>query len=292
MTRTLTAELAIDVQAELGEGPAWDNRDGRLLWVDIHQGLFHRYDPLSGDNTTRGLGTPIGGVVPHADGGYVAATGTGFDWLRPDGSIVPLAAVAGDGMRMNDGACAPDGAFWSGSMALDRRPGAGTLYRLGTDGVASPRLTGLTISNGIAFTPDGTCCYFIDTPTMRIDVCALDSPDQSVTSRRPFVRIPEGTGRPDGLALDDEGCVWVAMVRAGRIHRYTPAGVLDTVVTVPVAWTTSCAFGGADGRTLFITTASTLQGVSSPDEGAGGVFAVDAGVSGPAALSYRPDVTR
>ncbi|MFF4704800.1 SMP-30/gluconolactonase/LRE family protein [Streptomyces sp. NPDC001288] len=286
MTRGLTAELALAAEALLAESPRWDAATGRLLWADVPAGTVHSFDPVSGVDERIPVGTEVGTVVPHAGGGQMLGVRTGFAWLRPDGALDTVAEIDQPGLRMNDGVCAPDGAFWAGSMAFDGTPGAGTLYRLGPDGVAAPRLAGVTVSNGIGFTADGARFYYADTPTLRVDVCEVDADDQTVLSRRPFVTLAEG--RPDGLALDDDGCVWVAAIRSGRVLRFTPSGVLDTVVRLPEPWPTSCAFGGSDGATLFITTARTLKGERRDTPGGGGIFAVRPGVTGPAALPYRP----
>lgn len=284
MTTTLHADLVLDARADLGEGPAWDTRDGCLLWVDIPRGRLHRFHPDSGVDEVHELGTMPGAVAPHADGGYVLAIERGFAQLRDD-DMVLLADLARPGLRMNDGTCAPDGAFWAGTMAVAKTPGAGTLYRLAPDGTVEIKLTEVTISNGLAFTPDGARLYYIDTPTLRVDLFDV-TPGQDLLRRRPFVEFPAGHGRPDGLTLDNDGCVWVALFREGAVHRYTPDGVLDLVVELPIRYPTSCAFGGPCGDTLFITSAQ-----APPDARGsrldGGLFAIRPGVSGPAAFAYQ-----
>lgn len=284
MIRRLTADLALEAGAQLGEGPSWDARDQRLWWTDIPAATVHRFDPDEGRDEALRLDREVAAIVPHADGGHLVAAREGFAHLTPDGALTTVAAVAPEGTRMNDGTCAPDGAFWAGTIASDDHPG--TLYRLAPDGTVTPRLTGVALSNGIDFTADGTRFYYADTPTLRVDMCVLDPDDQTIVSREPFVTVD--AGRPDGLTLDDDGCVWVAQIRAGRVNRYTPDGTLDTVVTLPVPWPTSCAFGGPDGRTLFITTAAVLRGEHHNATAAGALFAVTPNTTGQPTRPYRP----
>lgn len=287
MTRTLDAELALDAQAVLGEGPAWDKAQGQLLWVDITASRLHRYDPATGTDSALDTGSHIGAVVPHAEGGHLAALREGPARIDGAGRRTLLADLARPGIRMNDGTCAPDGAFWFGSMAYDKTPGAGTLYRLAPDGTVETKVPGVTISNGIAFTPGGERMYYVDTPTRRIDVFDIEPATQTPRHRRAFADLSARGGLPDGLTLDDDGCLWVALYKAGSLHRYTPDGTLDTVIRLPVHHPTSCAFGGFDGQTLFITSGQAPAGSpATPLDG--GLFAVHPGVSGPPAIPYRP----
>lgn len=287
VTRQIEAHLLFDAGAQLGEGPLWDVRDGTLLWVDIPRGLVHRTDVHGSRDDQLAVGQDVGVAVPRASGGYVAAVRDGFVAVSMTGEITSLADLNQPGLRMNDGRCAPDGSFWAGTMAYDKTPGAGSLYRLDPSGDVQVRLTGVTISNGLAFSPDDRV-YYVDTPTRRLDVFDLDTADQTLTNRRTLLHVPEGVGNPDGIALDDEGCIWVALWGGGAIHRYLPDGTLDAVVRVPTNRVTSCCFGGPGDTRLFITTAR--QG-ATPEElahqpHAGGIFTCDAGVSGPAAVAY------
>lgn len=287
MIRRLDAELLLDARAELAEGPVWDARDNRLLWVDIHAGLIHRLDVNSGVDDLIRLGTDVGAVVPRTQGGYLAAVRGGFVAVTEGGMVLAVATAGGPGLRMNDGKCAPDGAFWAGTMADDLTHGAGSLYRLAVDGSLSVRLRGVTISNGLGFTEDGRL-YYVDTALHRIDVFDVAPTTQMLNNRRPFWQFPQGGGSPDGMALDDDGCVWVALWGGGAVHRYTPNGVLDTVVTVAAPHVTSCAFGGAAGDELLITSARTAlteaQRASHPLAGA--LFRCRPGVTGPAGMPF------
>src|SRR5919201_2955997 len=169
-----TAELVLDARADLGEGPLWDARSGELLWVDIMAGLLHRYDPATGNDITLDVGQPVGCVVPRASGGWMLGLQAGF--AAADGRaelLAPLHSGRPD-LRMNDGAVDSRGRFWAGTMQLDFEPGAGALYRLDPDGSLHTMLTGVTISNGIGWSPDDTLMYYVDTPTRRIDVFDWD----------------------------------------------------------------------------------------------------------------------
>jgi sugar lactone lactonase YvrE len=278
-------ELVLDARAELGEGPVWDERSGRLVWVDIMRGRVHSFAPGDGSLGTLEVGQPVGAAVPRRGGGLVLALRDGFARVD-DGSarLQWIAAVESDRRetRMNDGACDPAGRFWAGTMALDESPGAGSLYRLEGDGRVEVVLREVTISNGIDWSADGRLMYYVDTPTQRIDVFDFDPGEGTVRGRRPFVSVPAASGAPDGLTLDAEGCVWLALWGGGALHRYTPAGVLDRVVPLPVTHPTSCAFGGPELADLYVTTASIALPPAERERQpqAGGLFRVRPGVAG------------
>jgi sugar lactone lactonase YvrE len=178
---------------------------------------------------------------------------------------------------MNEGGCDPDGRFWCGSMAYDRRPGGAAVYRLDPDRSVRRVLDGVTISNGLEWSPDGSRAYYDDTATHRVDVFDYDR-DDGLTARRPFVVLTDAE-RPDGLTVDAEGGVWVALNGSGVVHRYTPAGVLDEVVHLPTPKVTACTFGGPGLDQLFITT--SREGMAPDDDPvAGSLFRADVGVSG------------
>jgi sugar lactone lactonase YvrE len=287
VTREVEAHLLLDARAQVAEGPTWDVRDGRLLWVDIPRGLLHCTDVDSGRDDQIEVGQDIGVAIPRAGGGYVAAVRQGFIAVSDRGDITRLAGLERPGIRMNDGQGAPDGSFWAGTMSYDKTPGAGSLYRLDPSGEVHVRLTGVTISNGLAFGADDRV-YYVDTPTRRVDVFDLEVPEQTLTNRRPLLLLPEGVGNPDGIALDDEGGLWVALWGGGAVHRYLPDGALDVVVRVPVSRVTSCCFAGPGDTRLYITTAR--QGATTDELAAqphaGGIFSCDVGVTGPAAVPY------
>lgn len=251
-------ELVLDARADLGEGPRWDAREERLLWVDITRGRVHAFRPAAKGCRSVDVGRPVGALAGTADGGLVLAVAGGFarlDWAS--GRVDMLAAVEADrpGNRMNDGACDAAGRFWAGTMALDERAHQGALYRLDRDGTVHTMLTGVSISNGIDWTPDGRRMYYVDSPTRRIDVFGFDVAAGAIADRRTFVALPPDAGYPDGLTVDAEGFVWLALWGGAALHRYDPEGGLERVVPLPVSHPTSCAFGGAGLDELYVTSA-------------------------------------
>ena len=277
-------EAALVTAAQLGEGPAWDQQRQRLLWVDILACEVHLFDPVAATDEVLDVGQQVGAVVPYAGGGFAVAVRGGFGRLSDAGRLEMVADLSHRGIRMNDGKCAPDGSFWAGTMADDRTPGAAALYRLRPDGTAEVMLDDLTISNGLAWSADGGQLYFIDTPTRRVDVFDIDPGTQRLSRRRPVVAMEPGVGNPDGMTIDHDGCLWVAMAGGWAVHRYRPDGRLDAVVDVPVRQVTSCCFGGPRGDELYITTGR--QGLEAGERSlAGSVFCCRPGVSGPAAVA-------
>jgi sugar lactone lactonase YvrE len=275
-------EVVIAAGARLGEGPVWDARIGRLVWVDILASRVHLTDVRTGADEVIDVPLHVGAVAPRVAGGYVAALEDGF-WVVGVGEPFPLAPLptARPDLRFNDGKCDPAGRFWAGTMAYDESPGAGALYRLDDDGQAVMILDGLTISNGLAWSADGRTMYLIDSATHRIDALAFDPSTGDIRDRRPVVEIPPELGWPDGMTIDAEGGLWVALWRGSAVHRYVD-GHLDRVIQLPVSLTTSCAFGGDDLDELYVTSASDAltseEHVAEPLAGA--VFRVRAGVRG------------
>ena len=259
----MKAELVQDARAEIGEGPIWDDRTSRLHWVDIRVGMLHRFSPSDGSDLILNVGQPVGSIGLGADGGLVFALRDGFGLapaptLRIERIIEVEKELATN--RMNDGRCDPAGYFWAGTMSssLQHEPGVGSLYRLGLVGdalVARRMLGGLTVANGIDWSPDGRLMYYIESPTQRVDVFDFDLDTGGISNRRPFVEISVADGLPDGMVVDAEGGIWVALFRAGRLRRYSPAAVIKQEIEVPVSLVTSAAFGGPDLSDLYITTA-------------------------------------
>jgi sugar lactone lactonase YvrE len=202
---------------------------------------------------------PIGIAVPRQSGGFVAALEDGFYSIDNDGRTELIAEIdnRARGLRFNDGACDPAGRFLAGTMAYDVTPGAGSLYRLEPDLSVSRLIDSVTISNGLGWSPDGGTMYYVDTPTRRIDAFDYDVDSGAISRRRPFVEI-EGEGRGDGLCVDVEGAVWVALWPGWSVRRYLADGTLDAIVPLPVALVSSCVFGGPSLDELFITTAWTM----------------------------------
>ncbi|MEV5610513.1 SMP-30/gluconolactonase/LRE family protein [Streptomyces sp. NPDC052225] len=253
-------EVAVRASAELGEGPTWDAATGRLIWVDILGSRVHTYEPGSGRRTVMVTEQHVGAAKPRTDGGLVVNLRDGVGSYSTEGAFTWLHRDPVPGRRGNDAAVAPDGSLWAGSMAYDETPGGGNLIRLAPDGTATEILDDVTVSNGTGWSPDGKLMYYVDTTTRRIDVFDVDG--EQVTGRRELATVEEGAGYPDGLTVDAEGCVWVALWDGGALRRYTPSGALDRTVPLPVRRPTACAFGGDSLTDLYISTARV--GLNSP----------------------------
>jgi sugar lactone lactonase YvrE len=271
------AERVTDTVAHHGEGPVWAESWGGLRWVDMLAGDVLWLD-ADGTVRRRHVGSVAAALRPRRGGGAVIAVERGFALEDADGTLTTLDPAWSDpGVRMNEGGCDPDGRFWCGSMAYDQTPGAAALYRLDPDRGVRTVLEGVTISNGLDWSPDGSLAYYDDTATHRVDVFDYDR-EYGLTGRRPFVRLPDD-GNPDGLTVDADGGVWVALFGSGVVHRYTASGALDVVVEVPTPQVTACTFGGPARDQLFITT--SREGMEPDDDpAAGSLFRADVGVAG------------
>ncbi|WP_175408863.1 SMP-30/gluconolactonase/LRE family protein [Streptomyces sp. TRM64462] len=268
------AEIAVRATAELGEGPTWDTAADRLVWVDILGSRVHTYRPSDGRRTVLLTPQHVGAAKPRAGGGLVVNLRDGIGLYDPDGTFRHLHHDPVPGRRGNDAAVAPDGALWAGTMRYDESTGGGTLTRVAPDGTATTVLPDVTVSNGTDWSPDGTRMYYVDSPTRRIDVFRTDG--ERLLDRREFAAVEPGAGFPDGLTVDAEGCVWVALWDGAALRRYTPDGRLDRTVHLPVRRPTACAFGGPGLRDLYITTART--GLDRPHPMAGSLLVIpDAG---------------
>ncbi|MGN9795635.1 SMP-30/gluconolactonase/LRE family protein [Streptomyces sp. OZ13] len=260
-------EVAVRHDALLGEGPTWDPVAERLLWVDILRSRVHAYDPATGRRTVMATEQHVGAAKPRADGGLVVNLRDGVGLYDSDGAFRWLHRDPVPGCRGNDAAVAPDGSLWTGTMRYDEAPGGGTLTRTTPDGTATTVLFDVTVSNGTGWSPDGRRMYYIDSPTRRIDVFDLSPEDPLPVNRRPLAVVEGGAGYPDGLTVDADGCVWVALWDGAAVRRYTPEGVLDRVVELPVRRPTACAFGGAGLTDLYVTSARKGQTAPHPLSG-------------------------
>ena len=258
MREELSATLVLDVDAQLGEGPVWDDAQGTLIWVDIMGQAVHRFDPLTARDRTIDVGQPVGAAAARRDGqGLVLALRDGFALLdERSGHVELVAPVEADipSNRMNDGKCDPRGRFWAGTMGFSENRGVGSLYRMDPDFSVHHMVGEVSVSNGLDWTADGRQMYYIDSPTRGVDVFDFEMDTGSLGERRRLISLNPGDGAPDGMTLDDEGALWVAVHGSGTVRRYLPNGTLDRLVRVPVAMVTSCAFGGPDLTDLYITT--------------------------------------
>jgi len=297
MIASLTTELVLDAHAELGEGPVWHPREQVLYWVDITRNQVHRLDPRSGEDTVMDVGQAVGAVVPRTAGGLAVAVQDGFGLVDGDGRLTMIAPVQADdpSIRMNDGKCDSQGRFWAGTMAYDIRPGGGALYRLNPDHSVHTMLTGVTISNGLDWTDDDRTMYHIDSLdghgtdhlSLGVDAFDFDAATGSMANRRRVAEVPNdltaptGFIAPDGMTLDSQGHLWVAVHGAGEVRRFDPAGTLVGVVELPVLGVTSVAFGGDDLADLYVTTNTTFPaGDARAHPNEGGIFRCRPGVRG------------
>jgi sugar lactone lactonase YvrE len=296
--------LFVDVQpahvrpARHGEGPVWDDKTGELLWVDIARGevRWGRLDDAGevSDLAVRSVREPVAAVTPTTGPGWLLAAGGGFRHLAPDGGVSALLDLAGEGAgrtRMNDAACDRAGRFFAGTMGLQEQAGVGSLYRLDLDGTVSTVLTGLTVSNGIDWSPDDDVLYLADSGTRTVTAFDYDPDLGTVDRPRVVLRFADDeAGTPDGLTVDREGHLWIAMWGGGEVRRYSPAMVLEDVVHVPATRTSSCAFAGPRLDVLVVTTSS--EGLSVREQAvqpdAGRLFTTRIpDVRGRAAFPYR-----
>jgi sugar lactone lactonase YvrE len=285
--RVIEVELVLDARASTAERPVWDEGRRRLLWVDVPAGEVHRLDPATGrDETLLKLDQPVGCACLREGGGLALGDRDGFA-LFDEGAREPSARFPverpNETVRMNDGLCDPAGRYLAGT--LDAQGAGGALYRLeaGPGGCRVERLIGgVRESNGLDWSPDGSLLYWTDTATGRVDVLDYDVASGRLAQRRPFVEVPPSEGVPDGLIVDAEGGVWVAVYGGGVVRRYDPAGRADLEVRLPVRRPTCPTFGGPDLGDLFVTS----QRVSPEDPGyrddprAGGIFGCRPGVLG------------
>lgn len=275
-----SATCLTEVCADHGEGPIWDAVRGVLVIVDMERGALVEVAP-DGTTTRHELGGVCAALRPRAGGGFVLATARGFRLLdarlQPEGDEVT--AFDDERLRMNDGGCDPQGRFYCGSMAYDETPGAGTLWRFDPDRTVHAAMTGFTIPNGLQWTADGRTALHIDTPTNRIDAYDFDGDTGAFTNRRPFVTIPDGAGHPDGMAIDEQDGIWVALWSGAAVRHYTADGALADVIEVNAKDVTACTFGGEDRSTLYITTSRRDRGDADGPE-AGAVFTIPTSVRG------------
>jgi sugar lactone lactonase YvrE len=257
----LVAEHVCPVQNYLGESPVWQPDEQALYWVDIHRSRVYRWQPDTESLDVSETDVAITCLRPRAQGGWVAATAGGFAfWDGKHPKTEPIVHPEADlpHMIFNDGAVDCSGRFWAGTAnTVEQGPSSrdGSLYRLDADLTCSRADTGFTISNGIGWSPDSRTMYFTDTLRGMIYMYDFDQASGAIENRRSFVRIPEQDGYPDGLAVDSEGCIWSALWGGWKVACFDPEARQIEEVRLPVSNVSCCAFGGADLRDLYITTA-------------------------------------
>jgi sugar lactone lactonase YvrE len=247
-----------DVRSRLGEGPVWVAASEELWWVDIHRGTFHRHDWASGEVRSRKLSERSTFVIPCVDGSIISSVQKGLCDVPANGTlgdpIVTLELDTPD-TSINDGKTGPDGRLYFATLdRLQRRELCG-FYRLEDDRTLTQLKDRVTLGNGIDWSPDGATMYFVDSGDQQVLALDADATAGSVAEPRVFVDVPDSEGMPDGICVDDAGDLWVALYGGGRIHRYAPNGRLREVVAAPVAYPTSCSFGGPGLDALIVTSA-------------------------------------
>jgi sugar lactone lactonase YvrE len=275
----------LDIKASLGECPVWSIAEQALYWVDINAPSLNRFDPATGRNTAMPMPESIGCFALRRDGGFVVALRGGMWLARPDGTLERKVAEAPYDTaqhRFNDGRCDPQGRFFAGTMNERRDANSAALFRLDRDFRVTRILGDLMISNGLAWSPDGRTMYHTDTPTLTIHAWDFDAASGMPANKRVFACFAHETDRPDGGAVDSDGCYWTAFYRGGKVVRISPAGDVLAAFAVPAMCPTMCAFGGPDLSTLYVTSARQLR---DDDElsrlpRSGGIFAMPVEVPG------------
>ena len=280
-------QVAAGGNAVLGESPLWSPDEAALYWVDINNPTVHRLDPATGERRRWPIETETGSIGLAGTGRLVAGLRTGAHYVDLEtGKIETICDPEGEGRfnrnRMNDGKVDRAGRFWVGTMNDPGHAPEGTLWRIGKDGEAEAMMRGIRIPNALCWSPDSSVMYFTDSYSHEIWAFDFDLATGTMENRRVFARIAEDQGVPDGATVDSQGFLWCARMFGGRVSRFDPDGRLERDIELPVPQVTSCAFGGAELDTLYITTASLRMDRRALAEQplAGALFAADPGVRG------------
>ena len=286
-------ELVIDSKSELGEGAVWNPKTGELLWINITGKILNFYKPETRNNKEMFTGQMIGTVVPTESGVVLVALQNGIYQLNTETGTKKLIIDPEENLpnnRFNDGKCDPAGRFWAGTMSINDEKNAGALYRLDSDSSIHKMVENVSISNGIVWSLDNAKMYYIDTPTQKVLAYDYNNETGEIDNPKIAIEIPEEMGFPDGMTIDAEGNVWVALWGGSAVSCWNPeTGELLRTIEIPAKNITSCAFGDNDLGTLYITTAR----VATSDEElekfpyAGGVFKTRPGVKGVEAYFFN-----
>lgn len=286
-------ELVLDTKSALGEGAIWNYKTGELIWVNITDKILNFYNPKLKNNKEMFTGQMIGTVVPNESGKMMIALENGFYQFDPETGSKNLIANPEEnisGNRFNDGKCDPAGRFWAGTMSTEGKSQAGALYRLNADGSVHKMIDNVGTSNGIVWSLDHTKMYYIDTPTRKVMAWDYNNETGEISNPKTAIEVPQKMGYPDGMTIDADGNVWIALWGGSAVGCWNPVtGELLQTIDVPAKNVTSCAFGDEDLGTLYITTAR--QGTSDEElekfPHAGGVFKTRPGVKGVEAFFFK-----
>jgi sugar lactone lactonase YvrE len=285
--------IAVGKDAVLGEGPLWAEGPGKLFWLDIVGKMLYEYDPVSGTNLEYSLPHMAGTVALRKRGGLVLALEEGIHFHDPEtGKMEKIADPEKNfpETRYNDGKCDPAGRFWVGTMGREGEPGLGSLYRLDADHGIISVMSGIDISNGMAWSPDREKMYWTDTLKGEIYSFDYDNESGEIRNKRTSIKVEAADGLPDGMTMDTEGMLWVACWGGGKVVRYDPAeGRKIKKITLPASLVTSCTFGGGDMKSLFITTARMGLSEEETDRqpAAGSLFVCTPGSTGVPSTPYE-----
>jgi len=276
----------LDSKAILGEGPVWHAENQDLVWVDIERAKVNCFSPSSGENKTWDVEEKVGLAVPAENGDLILGMTVGLTRLNLEScEVSPIIDPEKNlpNNRFNDGKVDPEGRLWAGTMGLDESPNVGSLYRLNRNHSVDKLFDQVSISNGMAWTADRSTFYYIDSPTRQIAAFDCDMEAGIVSNRRVAFELPEGMGYPDGMCIDNEGMLWVALWQGWGVARFDPSGEFLGKIDVPVERVTSCCFGGNNWDELYITTASRDldEAGKAAQPQAGGIFQCKPGFSGP-----------
>ena len=291
--KIIKAELILDAKATLGEGAIWNQKEKILYWIDIEKGILHKFNPVSNEDVQFNLDKRIGTVVPSEKGGLLVALEDGichYDIITDSISFIVNPAENSSEIRFNDGKCDPAGRLWAGTMSLTGKQKAGALYCLNNNGNIEKKIDSVSISNGIVWSLDNKKMYYIDTPTGKVKEYDYEITTGKISFTKDAVVIPPDMGHPDGMTIDSKGNLWIALWGGSAVGCWDPNnGELIYKIDVPVLNVTSCAFGGENLETLFITTASLgiPQDKLENYPYRGGLFKAEPGAKGVPAYFYK-----
>jgi len=279
--------LAFDAGNHLGETPIWSVAEQALWWVNCENPPeLHCWYPANGEHRKWAMPQRIGGFVPKASGGLLVALADGLYDFEPESGAMNLRVPSPlrPHVKLHECHCDRQGRFWIGAYDHDfpenRAAKGASIFRLDGD-TLTPVIEGIAVANGLAFSPDGRTMYVADSPTRRVDAYDLDPRTGEISSPRTFIQLLDGEGFVDGATVDSEGGYWLANVGAGALRRYLPDGTLDRIVSLPFSNPTKPAFGGADLKTLYVTsTRLAMAAIMEPTAPNGGIYALRPGEAG------------